>query len=420
MAPRSAEPGTAWLNQGPDFRMRARAGCLGRGLRCSIIFLLFYTLTTTTLQAAGPADSSTKPWQYRFGGYFRSLFSASRSIFTGERYGDGLNRIRLSADGAYGKAFTFHFDLDNEIHVGNLIGMPDFGLVRARQAGEYFDLLLNPVDEKYFYWDASVYRGEATLRHGSALLTLGRQRIAWGTARFFSPADVFNPLNPLQVEGDVRQGVDAAQLNWYLSGESNLSLVYAPQNGFDRSTSALRLKTTVHNYDVAVFAGRFAEDWMGGGDFAGQWGGAGLRGEFTLRSRHAIPGPNVFRMSVGCDYAFPNTFYLIGEYFYNQGQPAGPGPVEPATLLRFSDEIFTLHRHFLSLGATYDITPLVRAQTYAVIDLVGQSVFLNPIITWNLRQNTDLAAGAQFFSSSPGGEFQSLHNLLYVELTWHF
>ncbi len=45
---------------------------------------------------------------------------------------------------------------------------------------------------------------------GSTTLTAGRQRIGWGTARFWSPMDMFNPISPLQIESEERQGVDAA------------------------------------------------------------------------------------------------------------------------------------------------------------------------------------------------------------------
>ena len=63
------------------------------------------------------------------------------------------------------------------------------------------------------------------------------------------------------------------------------TLVYAPQAGFNRLTAATRLATTWHNYDLAGFLGRFARDWTVGGEFAGQWRCAGLRGEATYTWR---------------------------------------------------------------------------------------------------------------------------------------
>jgi hypothetical protein len=369
------------------------------------------------------AQDSTSNLQYRFGGYYRSLFTASHSLFTGDAYGDSLNRVRLSFDGAWKQSLFVHVDYDNELHFGNLMTQPDFDLVRHRQGDEYLHLLHVWVNEPHAYWDTSLYRGYLTLRRGPMELTVGRQRIAWGTAHFWSPADVFNPISPLQVEADEREGVDAAQLSLSLPKNIRWSIVYAPQPGIDRSTEAMRIATNVHNFDVGAFAGRFRQDWTAGATFAGQWGGAGLRGELTYTWRANPAEFNALRLTFGSDYALNSKLYLVGEYFYNQGQPTGitPGqPPDPSELLRFTNEIFTLDRHFLSGGARYAITPLFHIEGYAVVDAQGPGVFFTPIATFSLSNNADLTAGGQLFATAPQGDFQGVPNLFYVQFTVHF
>ena len=285
------------------------------------------------------------------------------------------------------------------------------------------DLLHVNVDKPHAYWDTSIYRGYAAFRSRHSTLTIGRQRVAWGTARFWSPADIFNPLSPLQIEAEERQGVDAAQLELSLPKDYTWTLVYVPQASFSRSTTATRLATTWHNYDVAGFVGRFARDWVAGGDFAGQWGGAGLRGEATYIWRADPAQRNALRLTFGSDYAFTPKFYLVGEYFYNQGQPSGfePGQsFDPAALLRFSREVFTLNRHFLSVGSRYEVTPLLHLEAYTVVDVQGPSAFFMPIARYNLTANTELSAGGQLFAATQKGEFQPLHNLVFVEFLAHF
>jgi len=373
--------------------------------------------------ASARAQDSTSDFQYRFSGYYRSLFTASHSYFTGDAYGDSVNRVRLSFDGDWEQAITVHIDYDNEAHFGDLITEPDFDLVRQRQGNEYFDLLHIFVNEAHAYWDTSLYRGYLTVRGGPVELTVGRQRIAWGTARFWSPADVFNPISPLQVEADEREGVDAAQLSVQLPKDFRWSAVYAPQDGINRSTEATRLATTVHNFDVAAFAGRFRQDWVAAGTFAGQWGGAGLRGELTYTWRANSVQSNALRLTLGSDYAVNSKLYVIGEYFYNQGQPPGliPGePTNPSQLLRFTNEIFTLDRHFLSGGVRYAVTPLFHVEGYTVVDVQGPGVFFLPTATYSLSSNADLTAGGQLFASASSGEFQGARNLFYLEFTLHF
>jgi hypothetical protein len=385
------------------------------------VFLL--ALLSTCASVHGQDTNGRPAFRYRFSGYYRSLLTASHSYFTGDAYGDSLNRVRLTADAGWRTSLAVHVDYDNEVHLGNLIGEPDFDLVRDRQSAAYLDLLHVFVNAKHTYWDTSLYRGYLTLRHGGAELTAGRQRIAWGTAHFWSPADVFNPISPLQVEEDERLGVDAAQFALRLPKGVRWSVVYAPQDGLGRSTEATRIGATVHNFDVAALGGRFQRDWLMGADFAGQWRGAGLRGELTYTVRDNPDQANPLRLTFGSDYAIGNKWYVLAEYFYNQGQPPGytPGqPIDPSILLTYSNEIFTLQRHFVSAGARYSVTPLLNLQTYAVVDLAGPGVLFIPTATYNLTSNTDLSAGGQLFASSPQGEFSRAPNLFNLEFTIHF
>lgn len=377
-------------------------------------------------QASSP---DTQPvWSQEFGGYFKDLAAGSRSYFTQDAWGDNLDRLRLTYDAKYGDCFTAHVDYDNEIHQGNLIGLPDFATVRERQSAAWLPLLYVFVNRPNVYWDTSLYRAYASLHSSAATLTVGRQRIGWGTAHFFSPMDMFNPISPLQVESGERQGVDAALAELRTPGALRWNLVYAPQDGFRRTTSAIRLSRTIRNYDFDAAVARFGEDWTAGFDFAGQIGGAGLRGELTYRWRHPPPGAppistrDALRFVVGSDYAFANGLYIVGEYFYNQGQPdVLPGQsLNPTVLLQFSNEIFTLHRHFVSAGASYPLTPLWKLETYTVTDVAGPSLVVLPRLSHSLSANTDLNFGAQLFVSSQTGEFHGLSDLAYVEFVVHF
>jgi len=163
--------------------------------------------------------------------------------------------------------------------------------------------------------------------------------------------------------------VDAALLAFSSPGEVRWNALYAPQDGFRRSTSAVRLSRTIHNYDFDAAVARFGEDWTAGWDFAGQFRGAGLRGEMTYRWRHSIPGVtpvstrDALRAVVGSDYAFANGLYLVAEYFYNQGQPdlQENEALDLAVLLQYSNEIFTLHSPFHFGRCELFINPALEA-----------------------------------------------------------
>lgn len=383
------------------------------------------TLLLCLMAASGLVRPHTaadvSPWTHDMSGGFRSLVRVSRSYVTRDPYVDSLNRLRVTFDGGRGYAFSYQLVLDTETHVGTFVSTPDFELVRGRQDGAWADLLWVVADRPRAYADLSVYRGTVALRSSSTTVTIGRQRVAWGTARFWSPADLFNPIDPLQVEGDVRQGVDAVQVEWAdPSASLRASAVVGPNRG-GRSVAAARAGGTVGVWDVAGFGGRFRGDWVGGTEVAGQAGGAGLRGEITYTWRGDRSRPNALRATAGWDYAWP-TLYLVAEYFYNQGQP-GCVPVEAChtiASLAPSDELVTLHRHFVSGGATYDLTPLLEADAYVVVDVAGRSVMVNPIVGYNVASNVDLSIGAHVFASRPGGEFAGVSNLFFAQVDVHF
>ncbi len=351
-------------------------------------------------------------------GSFRNLFTASRLLYSDASYADNLSRLRLRMAGGRGLGFLYEVVVDSETHVGNRIGLPDFADMRHRQDATWLDLLHVAVDDAHVYSDFSLYRGSAIFRTASTTVTLGRQRIAWGTARFWSPADVFNPIDPLQVEGDVRQGVDAVQVEWApVDAAWRATAVYAPQDTWNRSTSAFRVGRTLAGWDIATFGGRFRKDWVGGADVAGQWGGVGIRAEMTYTWRASnVPLNDAFRLAVGADYAWPR-LYVVGEDSRQPGQPpCGSIATCAPTSLVPTAELFTLQRHFLSVGARCTLTPLVKAESYLVVDPAGASTFFNPILRYSAAANIDVSVGAQLPASGTEGEFHGLPNLLFAQL----
>ncbi len=85
---------------------------------------------------------------------------------------------------------------------------------------------INPIDADIRELYAEVYGfvfDELDLR-------IGRQRIAWGTADMFNPTDNLNPFDLEDIlDFGRRMGSDAIDLQWHLSHQSSLQLVYIPR-----------------------------------------------------------------------------------------------------------------------------------------------------------------------------------------------
>jgi opacity protein-like surface antigen len=308
-------------------------------------------LLAAAAQAQAQDALTPAAWPPVFSGSYKGLATTSRSFAGQQHYADVLNRLRLAAHGAWGNRFSYDAEVDHQVHLGNLIGLPDFDAIRNRNVGAAVDLLHVYADRKHLHADVSLYRGTLSWRSDTVSVTAGRQRIAWGVAHFWSPADFFNPITPLIVDRDFRQGVDAAQMEWTGNGGWRWTGLYAPaaKQG-PHARYGLRIETPSTGRDVGIFAVRSGDDWTGGASFAGQFKGAGIRGEGTFRWSAAPLQPNAFRFAAGADYAFRGNLYLDTEYFYNQGQPPGSAGPSGTALPSSTTEIVTGRRHFLSAG----------------------------------------------------------------------
>jgi hypothetical protein len=384
---------------------------------------VFVAWLMLTLASHAPADMRAEPhWSCDVSGLFRNLTTTSRSLVTPARYVDNLTRARLRVAGGRGYTFSYEVVADSETHVGNRVSLPDFAAIRLAGETTWLRLQGALLDEPHVYSGLSLYRGLVVVRSTSMTLTVGRQRVAWGAARFWSPADVFSPISPLQIEADVRQGVDAVQLEWAPVGRGwRANAIYAPQETWDKSTTAFRLGRTVAGWDVASFAGRFGTDWLVGADASGQWGGAGVRAETTYTVRgEGSPVGNALRFAGGADYAWPS-FYVVAEYFYNQARLSCGTIAEcGAELLAPATELVTRHRHFVSAGGRCTLSPLWKIEAYLVADPSGPGLFANPLLTYNAGTNIDVSAGAQLSVSHAGGEFRGFPSLFYAQVDIHF
>lgn len=129
--------------------------------------------------------------------------------------------------------------------------------------------------------DVSHYIDRLYLRQGFEWgnIIIGRQRIAWGVGRVWSPTDLFNPINPANFGKIEKDGVDAASITYSFGNFTDLNVVYNPQEKIAASNAGFRFRTNFSGYDYALVGGYFDKRIIAGGDFAGSIFDAGLRGE---------------------------------------------------------------------------------------------------------------------------------------------
>jgi hypothetical protein len=249
-----------------------------------------------------------------------------------------------------------------------------------------------------------------TIKTSGADIFIGRQAIAWGSARFVNPTDVIAPFTFNELDTEERKGVDAVRVRIPLGMMDELDLGYIMGKDFKFSGSAfyLRGKTYLFKTDISAVLMGFRENLLIGFDVARAVGGAGA----WLEAAYVVPDffagedgvslidekykKNYFRASVGMDYNFTSKLYGFFEYHYNSAGKKKPGEYADAFFSTAFSEgaTYLMGQHYLNLGITTQLTPLLPFTGIVIVNLSDGSLTLSPVLEYNIAENIYLAAGA--------------------------
>ncbi len=350
-------------------------------------------------------------------GYYKNIFLSSKTVITPtEDYLLDINRLRLQFNGDIGENTTFNFEYDNEVLLNNYLSTQQFKQQKLLSDPGYFNLQSTYLDTSAAYARQLLYRGYITSSFSDIDVTLGRQRISWGTAYMWNPMDILNPFNPLQLERAERPGVDAILLDWNAGDLTRISLVNALHDSGSSSSTALRARSNFNGFDMSLLAGEFRGKQITGFDFSGQAGQVGLKGELTYTQPQGNKA--YIQAVVGADYTFAGTFFMEFEYYYN-GQGTTDRNQYNYNLL-FNGTVQSLAQHYLGLFIGGDITPLLRFENVLIFNLDDKSYFLYPSLGYSLGEDITLSLGLQLFNGKNGTEFAAINNLYFAQLQWFF
>jgi hypothetical protein len=234
-------------------------------------------------------------------------------------------------------------------------------------------------------------------------IIIGRQVIAWGSARVLNPTEVIAPFAFQELDTEERIGVDAVRVRAPLStlAEVDAGYVFGKKFQFEKSAFFIRAKFYTAKTDIALLLLGFRENLLAGFEVARSIGGAGfwLEGAYVfadlLQNSSTGKTNSYFRGTVGLDYGFSGKTYGFIEYHFNDAGAAQP----EAYLKNFSKPAFTegavylMGKHYLAPGLAYQITPLINFNGQALFNLADQSMFISPQVEYNLAQDIYVSAG---------------------------
>jgi hypothetical protein len=357
--------------------------------------------------------ASLSAQDYEISGYLRSLLSRSKTI-NDVHYYSATHRWHSKLSYFAGSEYEFTLEMDNTLTWGDYLKTNQWELLQTLRREDAIDLSAtwwNGTDGRL---ETSIFRGYARYSGERVDVSVGRQRIVWGSGRIWNPIDLFNPLDPLRVERDIQPGIDSMQFVFRPADTVQVEFVTGARFKDDDLSYALRLRKTLGTYDISLVAGSFDSNGVVGLDFSGYLGDAGLRGALVW---HEGVEKNSWQALLSYEYVFPNGLDVLVEYLYNENTLESADLIDLGEIRDFSG-IVTLNRHYFGVQLGGQVSPLINATVLSTIDLESMSWSLFPLMSINYSQNTDISLGLQIFGGN-NGDFADQHNKIVIMLNYY-
>lgn len=386
------------------------------------------------------ADTGTAKW----GGYLKAYSLVAFPVLSGDPGFQLLSPMRLN--GSYSPSEQLKAELGYELQgviqsssvvqissAGSALPLAggiryrlaDLESIAAQTAGDRVFSLYQNLDRLAVYWNLP-----------GADIAVGRQAIAFGSARAIQATDVLLPYTFQQVSTEYRIGVDALRAQIPLSRMGELDLGWVLGNGARASESAafMRLRGSIAETDVVATGMLFSGAkmlglgvqraiWMLGlsADMAYVWteGAATAAGEY-------------FRLSAALDYAFDSGWMVSLEYHFNGAGAANPAEyVSRQSVFAYQKGgVFLFGRQYLIPGVAYPISALLNAHAQAMINALDGSLYFSTGLEYSASEQVyldlgvSLALGARPVAGSgtliPASEFGTYPSQAYAAVRYYY
>lgn len=259
-------------------------------------------------------------------------------------------------------------------------------------------------------------------------VNIGRQAIAFGSARIINPTDIITPFTFNTLDQEERIGVDAVRVTIPTGDLSEIDggFIAGRHLSFRQNAVFLRRRIHVCESDINFLVIYFRENTLLGFDIERPLGQAGFWLEAAYTFAHSfqtgIRASNYGRLSTGVDYRFSDKLYGMLEYHYSSAGTRDPShyATNVAQVAYTQGAVYLLGRHYLSPGMTYEITPLWLFSAHTMINVRDPSAYTTLILEHNFKEDLYFDWGLFFGAGRPPTEFKLYANLLYFSVRYYF
>ncbi|HVO72934.1 MAG TPA: hypothetical protein VMT35_02860 [Ignavibacteriaceae bacterium] len=387
-------------------------------IKSKILVILFLSLNFAYAQLSS----------FEINGYAKYLFSSSKLPSANERYDDHLLHARLNTHWYPFENFKAAMEMRLRGYYGETVEHTPNFTDRIKGKYDYLDLGAVLWEKKKSVGYGEIDRLYLDWNYDKLQLTLGRQRIAWGTSWAWNPTDIFNPYSVLDFDYEERPAVDAIRAQYYTGPVSKIEFAFKPAEEKENVIAAGLLSLNYNDYDFNFLGGIKYDRWLAGFSWVGDISGAGFRGEVLVSegAKRIIPSFNssfgsdnvIYSFVLSGDYTFPNSFYIHTEVLHNSSG------VKDLTAL-FQQQasnigMLTAARWSLYQEFAYDIHPLVRGTIFGIFNPDDKSFAVIPSVSYSVITNLDLLLLVMLFDGKPLTEYGSYGSAVFIRLKYSF
>ena len=372
---------------------------------------------------------------FEFNGYAKYLFSTSKIPRIDDRLNDNLIHLRFNSRWYATQSFTAAVEFRFRAFYGESVETIPFykELIQTEHDFAELDAFLWESEKSIGYFE--VDRLWLDYYENDLQITLGRQRVAWGTCWVWNPTDLFNPLDVLNFDYEELPATDAIRGQYYTGAVTKIDVAYKPAKDPNNQILAGLWSLNKWDYDFNFIAGMRFKGWLAGFSWVGDILDAGFRGEILVSQAPDKPDTiyiyqllnqsslsswksPIVSAALSGDYTFPNTFYIHTEILYNN-----LGKTENTFLFQQEANklgLLTSARWSLYQEFAYDITPLFRGILFGIFNPDDKSFVIVPSISYSIITNLDLYLISMFYEGDPLTEYGEYGTSFYARIKYSF
>ncbi len=265
-------------------------------------------------------------------------------------------------------------------------------------------------------------------------LTVGRQRVSWGTTLVWNVTDLFNPQSILDFDYEERPGSDVLRFQYFTGPASHIEGVWLPARDKNKRVAAIKTQFNRMGYDVYIMAAWQRSRPVMGAAFSGDVFGGGLRGELKWSAAPQAGTPveyagltlppladgrrDDWQWALSYDFLFSNNVYLHFETLYNSLGVNKYGALYQYQALRSG--LLNASQWSLFGEWSWQWHPLSKVDMFALVDAGDGSFILVPSFNWSATDNLDVFLIALVGRGEDTTTYGALGESFYLRIKYSF